>query len=203
LHGRARCAALSGNQGGHLKRPPHLKPRAQKTAPDPAEIELFRREVSDATPLAPRNKAKLEKPHSHGAAHRARAHATAADALSDHIPYEGEPGEPLGFSRSGVRRSTLRQLRRGGSEIEDELDLHGLTVAAAKPLLISFLNACRRRGYTRVRMIHGRGLRSESGEGVLKRMVAGWLAQREDVLAFCEAPPAEGGAGAVIVLLKR
>ena len=69
-------------------------------------------------------------------------------------------------------------------------------------MLISFLNACGRRGYTRVRVIHGRGLRSESGEGVLKRMVASWLAQREDVLAFCEAPRGEGGAGAVIVLLR-
>ena len=184
------------------KRPPHLKPRTQRTAPDSAEIELFRRSVADATPLPVRNKAKVEKPRSNAAAHRARAHATAADALSDHVPYEGERGAPLGFSRSGVRRATLRQLRRGGSAIEDELDLHGLTVAAAKPMLISFLNACGRRGYTRVRVIHGRGLRSESGEGVLKRMVASWLAQREDVLAFCEAPRGEGGAGAVIVLRK-
>jgi DNA-nicking Smr family endonuclease len=184
------------------KRPPHLKPRAPR-GPDPGDIELFRREVANATPLAPRNKAKLEKPRSSAATHRARAHASAADTLSDHVPYEGEPGEPLGFTRSGVRRTTLRQLRRGGSAIEDELDLHGLTVAAAKPMLGSFLNGCGRSGYTRVRVIHGRGLRSESGEGVLKRMVAGWLAQREDVLAFCEAPPAEGGAGAVIVLLRR
>ena len=184
------------------KRPPHLKPRAPKIGAEPADIELFRTSVADATPLPPRNKAKVEKPRSNATAHRARAHATAADTLSDRLPYETEPGEPLGFSRSGVRRATLRQLRRGGA-VEDELDLHGLTVAAAKPLLISFLNASGRRGYTRVRVIHGRGLRSETGEGVLKRMVAGWLAQREDVLAFCEAPPAEGGAGAVIVLLRR
>jgi DNA-nicking Smr family endonuclease len=184
------------------KRPPHLKPRAPR-GPDPADIDLFRREVANTTPLGARNKANVEKPRSNVTSHRARAHATAADALSDHIPYESERGEPLGFSRSGVRRTTLRQLRRGGNAVEDELDLHGLTVAAAKPMLISFLNACRRRGYTRVRVIHGRGLRSESGEGVLKRMVAGWLAQREDVLAFCEAPPAEGGAGAVIVLLRK
>ena len=184
------------------KRPPHLKPRARKTAPDPADLELFRRSVADATPLPPRNAAKLEKPRASNAAHRARAHATAADMLSDQFPFESERGEPLTFSRSGVRRQTLRNLRRGGSAIEDELDLHGLTVAAAKPMLISFLNASAQRGYTRVRVIHGRGLRSEGGEGVLKRMVASWLAQREDVLAFCEAPPSEGGAGAVIVLLR-
>ena len=185
------------------KRPPHLKLRARKTAPDAADLELFRQSVADATPLPPRNKAKLEKPRPTSAARIARVHASAADELSDHVPYEREPGEPLGFSRSGVRRQTLRQLRRGGGAIEDELDLHGLTVSAAKPMLISFLNACGRRGYTRVRVIHGRGLRSESGEGVLKRMVASWLAQREDVLAFCEAPRGEGGAGAVIVLLRR
>jgi DNA-nicking Smr family endonuclease len=32
--------------------------------------------------------------------------------------------------------------------------------------------------------------------------VAGWLTQRGDVLAFCEAPASGGGAGAVIVLLR-
>jgi DNA-nicking Smr family endonuclease len=37
---------------------------------------------------------------------------------------------------------------------------------------------------------------------VLKGVVASWLMQRADVLAFCEAPPAGGGAGAVVVLLK-
>jgi DNA-nicking Smr family endonuclease len=125
-----------------------------------------------------------------------------ADGLSDHIPFSPEPGEPLGFSRPGVQRRSLQRLRRGGSAIEDELDLHGLTVAQARPLLAAFLNAGARRGLRHVRVIHGKGRGSESGEGVLKRMVSGWLSQRPDVLAFHQARPADGGSGAVIVLLR-
>jgi DNA-nicking Smr family endonuclease len=53
-----------------------------------------------------------------------------------------------------------------------------------------------------VRVIHGKGRRSPNGEPVLKRRVIGWLAQRGDVLAFCEARPEHGGSGAMVVLLK-
>jgi DNA-nicking Smr family endonuclease len=185
------------------KRPPHLKPRAPRVGAEPEDIDLFRRSVSDATPLRAGNKAKLEKPRPKARVRTAHAHGTAADDLSDRAYDVREAGEAFSFSRSGVRRTTLRALRRGGSDVEDELDLHGLTVAAAKPLLISFLNACARSGCTRVRVIHGKGLRSPGGEGILKRMVAGWLSQRDDVLAFCEAPRAEGGGGAMLVLLRR
>jgi DNA-nicking Smr family endonuclease len=37
---------------------------------------------------------------------------------------------------------------------------------------------------------------------VLKRKVAGWLAQRDAVLAFVQARPEDGGGGAVMVLLR-
>jgi DNA-nicking Smr family endonuclease len=37
---------------------------------------------------------------------------------------------------------------------------------------------------------------------VLKGKVRRWLAQWDDVLAYCEAPPHAGGGGAVLVLLR-
>jgi DNA-nicking Smr family endonuclease len=170
----------------------------EKTREDP----LFRSSVADVAPLAPRNKASLPKARPKPVT-RVRSHsADESDALSDHVPVSREAGEPLRFSRPGVQRQLLRQLRRGGAAVEDELDLHGLTVAAARPLLVAFLNACARSGKRRVRIIHGKGLRSASGEGVLKGMVASWLVQRHDVLAYHEARAAEGGSGAVIVLLR-
>ena len=36
---------------------------------------------------------------------------------------------------------------------------------------------------------------------VLKGKVHGWLVQKKEVLAFVQARPLEGGAGAVVVLL--
>jgi DNA-nicking Smr family endonuclease len=53
-----------------------------------------------------------------------------------------------------------------------------------------------------VRIIHGKGLRSKNREPVLKRKVAGWLLQRDEILAYCQARQADGGSGAVVVLLK-
>jgi DNA-nicking Smr family endonuclease len=185
------------------KRPPHLKPRSPRIAATPEDLDLFRRSVADATPLPASNKAKLEKPRVKSRTRTTHARAAAIDSLSDRAYETKQPGEALTFSRTGVPRNALRALRRSAASAEDEIDLHGLAVAAAKPLLVSFLDACARSGSTRVRVIHGKGLRSPGGEGILKRMVAGWLAQREDVLAFCEAPPAEGGAGATMVLLRR
>jgi DNA-nicking Smr family endonuclease len=185
------------------KRPPHLKPRTLRTAVNPDDIDLFRRSVADAKPLPASNKAKLEKPRATTRTHATHARIAAMNSLSDRAYETREPGDALSFSRAGVRRNVLRALRRSGATVDDEIDLHGLVVAAAKPLLVSFLDACGRCGCTRVRIIHGKGLRSPGGEGILKFMVAGWLAQREDVLAFCEAPPAHGGAGATMVLLRR
>ena len=68
--------------------------------------------------------------------------------------------------------------------------------------LVVFLDASSKRGFRCVRVIHGKGLSSRDHEPVLKARVGGWLAQREDVLAFCQARPEEGGSGAVLVLLS-
>jgi len=53
-----------------------------------------------------------------------------------------------------------------------------------------------------LRIVHGKGLRSPGREPVLKELVRNWLANRPEVLAYCQARAADGGAGAVIVLLK-
>jgi DNA-nicking Smr family endonuclease len=61
---------------------------------------------------------------------------------------------------------------------------------------------CIDRGHRCVRIVHGKGLGSPGREPVLKKLVQGWLAQKKEVLAFCQARAAEGGAGAVVVLLS-
>jgi DNA-nicking Smr family endonuclease len=66
----------------------------------------------------------------------------------------------------------------------------------------SFLLDARGRGARCVRVIHGKGLSSPAREPVLKGKVRRWLAQWDDVLAYCEAPRHAGGAGAVLVLLR-
>ena len=58
------------------------------------------------------------------------------------------------------------------------------------------------RGQRCLLIIHGKGRRSKNQEPVLRGKVAGWLAQRAEVLAFSQARPPDGGSGAVAVLLR-
>lgn len=125
------------------------------------------------------------------------------DMLSDEYdPADVETGDELLYCQSGIQQRTLKKLRRGQFPLAAECDLHGMTVAEARPHLTDFLLRARRHHQTCVRIIHGKGLGSKQKIPVLKNKVNKWLRQREEVLAFCTARPVDGGAGAVYVLLK-
>jgi len=126
------------------------------------------------------------------------------DSLNDAVEadLELEAGDALWFIRPGLPRQVLRKLRGGHWARQDQLDLHGSRSHEARSLLVEFLTRSAKRGYRCVLVVHGKGLRSRNREPVLKRKVAGWLAQRSEVLAFCQASPADGGSGAVVVLLQ-
>jgi DNA-nicking Smr family endonuclease len=109
--------------------------------------------------------------------------------------------DELTFSRTYVRAEVMRKLKRGRIAVEAEIDLHGLRQHAAQVALQQFLNECVRRGLRCVRVIHGKGLRSGPGGPVLKLVVHHWLRKVENVAAFAAARPADGGSGAVYVLL--
>jgi DNA-nicking Smr family endonuclease len=111
-------------------------------------------------------------------------------------------GEELVYVRAGIPKSVLRNLRRGHWVIREALDLHGMTSPQARQATAAFLAMCLQRGVRCVRIIHGKGLRSPNREPVLKRKLANWLMQRDEVLAYCEARPSDGGSGAVVVLLR-
>ncbi len=177
----------------------HKQPRS-----DPAEG--LRALLPDVVPLPPSNRAHPPKPRPRPVATlRLRDEREVLnESLSDQDAWEAgfETGDELVFLRPGLASSTLRKLRRGHWLIQRELDLHGLTVAEARPVVVAFLNACLYDGVRCVRIIHGKGLGPKNREPVLKRKVSGWLMQRDEILAFCQAHRTEGGGGAVVVLLK-
>ena len=86
--------------------------------------------------------------------------------------------------------------------LQDEIDLHGLRSDEARERVAEFLRDSARAGLRCVRVVHGKGLGSPGREPVLKAKVKSWLVQRSEVLAFTHARPADGGHGALIVLLK-
>lgn len=182
----------------------HQAPHKPKPQPDGAV--LFRRAVADAVPLPPSGRADIARPRPKPIAHQRRAdeRQVLVDALSD--PWDWETavstGEELLYLRPGVPTAALRKLRRGGWVIRGELDLHDHTGDEARIAVAAFLNRCMLEDRRCVRIIHGKGHGSKNRLPVLKNKVRHWLMQREDVLAFCQARTVDGGAGAVIVLLK-
>ena len=182
----------------------HQAPHKPKPAADGAM--LFRRAVADATPLPPSDRAELARPRPKPVARQRHAdeQQVLVDALADPWDWDAavSTGEELVFSRPGVPTAALRKLRRGGWVIRAELDLHGHTGDEARVALAAFLNRCMVEDRRCVRIIHGKGHGSKNRLPVLKNKVRHWLMQREDVLAFCQARTVDGGAGAVIVLLK-
>ncbi len=125
------------------------------------------------------------------------------EMLSDHYdPMQLDLGDEISFRRPGVQHSVMRKLKRGQYSIGAELDLHGMTIPQARRALVEFLNACRQAQKKCVRIIHGKGRRSSNKGPVLKPMVANWLTQLDDVLAYTTSRPIDGGTGALYVLLK-
>lgn len=111
-------------------------------------------------------------------------------------------GDEAAFLRPGLPRRVLTDLRRGRWVLQGELDLHGLVRDQARDALAHFLAQSLQQGRRCVRVIHGKGLGSPGRVSILKQLSRGWLAQREEILAFCQAGPHDGGGGALLVLLR-
>lgn len=117
-----------------------------------------------------------------------------------------ETGDALAYRDERLPAAVYQRLRRGEIAAEEELDLHGADARTAEALLRAFLGDALRHGIGCIRIIHGKGRHgnadiASSGAPVLKNLVDRMLRQRASVLAFHSAPPAQGGTGAVHVLL--
>lgn len=170
------------------------------------EAGLFRAAVSDAVPL-PASGRVIHPPPRRVLLPRQREldeRAALAASLSDEIDIERllDTDDRLSYRRPELGPDVVRRLRRGEWVIQEQIDLHGLRVVEARDALASFLAQAIRRELRCVRVIHGKGLGSAGREPVLKGKVLRWLVQRDEVLAFCQARPTDGGSGALIALLR-
>jgi DNA-nicking Smr family endonuclease len=129
--------------------------------------------------------------------------AVLKEAISDEFDVSTllESDEHLSFRRPGVGPDVTRKLRRGDWSIQRQLDLHGLRRDDAREALSLFIREAHKQGIRCVRVVHGKGLGSPGKAPVLKSRVHSWLVQKNEVLAFVQAKPADGGAGALVVLL--
>lgn len=129
--------------------------------------------------------------------------AVLKEAISDEFDVTTllETDEHLSFRRPGIGVDVTRKLRRGDWSIQRQLDLHGLRRDDAREALSLFIREAHKHGIRCVRVVHGKGLGSPGKAPILKSRVHSWLVQKNEVLAFVQAKPADGGAGALVVLL--
>ena len=129
--------------------------------------------------------------------------AVLIEAISDE--FDGgtllDTDDLLSFRRPGIGTDVTRKLRRGDWSIQRQLDLHGLRRDEAREHLSFFIREAFKHGIRCVRVVHGKGLGSPGKAPVLKSRVHSWLVQKNEVLAFVQAKPADGGGGALVVLL--
>jgi DNA-nicking Smr family endonuclease len=122
---------------------------------------------------------------------------------ADYDPREIHSADNLRFQRPTVGKRTMRKLLRGSFSVQDELDLHGMTADEAHIALENFILDATLRGFTCVRIVHGKGLGSGERGPILKRKVASLLRRWSQVLAYVSARQVDGGTGAVYVLLEK
>jgi DNA-nicking Smr family endonuclease len=114
-----------------------------------------------------------------------------------------DDGERIIGRAPGVSKKEL--LERAREQPDEEIDLHRMTGAAAEAILKSRLGAAHHAGKRSVLIIHGRGLHSAGGEGVLRDVVVATLqapSVRGCIHGFITARKEHGGAGALHVFLR-
>lgn len=170
------------------------------------DIQLFRKTVGDVKPV---NNDRIDsagtpKPEAIPLQLQQDEAKAVEDMMSSHYDLsELERAESISFHRPGIQLSVLRKLKRGQYSIEARFDLHGLNAKQAYTTITLFLTNMRTENKQCVLIIHGKGKRSNNEGPVLKPLVAKWLSQRDDVLAYCSARPSDGGNGAVYILLRK
>lgn len=186
----------------------------QKPVTSPEEVTLFARAMRFVTPILADDRA-VHRPSLAAQAAQAelvtqrRQRATGQDgtialpALSDAFsPFPDDVAE-LAWLAPGIGPEVLRQLKRAYWPVGAHLDLHNLNSDQAKLALSQFITASQTHGTRCVRIVHGQGFGSAGGQPVLKSRVAQWLTQMTHISAFASAPPAHGGQGALLVLLRH
>ena len=170
-----------------------------------SEANLFVRAAGAVQPLPEKRRAHLRKalPVPAVMQYQRDEIAVLGESISDEFDVGTllDTDELLSFRRPGIGPDVTRKLRRGNWSIQRQIDLHGLRRDEAREHLSFFIREAYQQGIRCVRVVHGKGLGSPGKAPILKSRVHSWLVQKQEVLAFVQAKPADGGAGALLVLL--
>lgn len=204
--------ASLGPLARHLREQQALRAAEEQAAREAAarreaERLLFSRSVGAVTALRWLNRARHapDLPEPLPMQHWLDEARVLREAMSDEFDVSTllDIDDQLSFRRPGIGADVSARLRAGHWSIQRQLDLHGLRIDEARQALGEFIRHAHKAGIRCVRVVHGKGLGSPGKAPVLKSRVQRWLVQKNEVLAFVQARPVDGGAGALLVLLVQ
>ena len=170
-----------------------------------AERNLFTRAVGKVAPIANQERvwSPPQRPTPRPLQQDLDDEAVMHESMSDEFDISTllDADDQLSFRRPGIGTDVTHKLRKGEWSIQGQIDLHGLRSDEARNAMGQFIRDAKRMGWRCVRVVHGKGLGSPGKEPVLKSKVQRWLVQKNEVLAFVQAKPSDGGGGALVVLL--
>jgi DNA-nicking Smr family endonuclease len=170
-----------------------------------AERNLFTRAVGKVAPIANQERvwSPPQRPSTRPLQQDLDNEAVMHESMSDDFDISTllDADDQLSFRRPGIGTDITRKLRKGEWSLQGQIDLHGLRSDEARNAMGQFIRDAKRMGWRCVRVVHGKGLGSPGKEPVLKSKVQRWLVQKNEVLAFVQAKPSDGGGGALLVLL--
>jgi len=179
--------------------------RIAETKRTEAERNLFKRAVGKVAPIANQERvwSPPQRPSTRPLQQDLDDEAVMHESMSDEFDISTllDVDDQLSFRRPGIGTDVTRKLRKGEWSIQGQIDLHGLRSDEARNAMGQFIRDAKRMGWRCVRVVHGKGLGSPGKEPVLKSKVQRWLVQKNEVLAFVQAKPSDGGGGALLVLL--
>ena len=106
------------------------------------------------------------------------------------------------ITKKVLSKNLQRQFQQGKLQIEDCMDLHGLTVAQAKPLFNDFISESIAANFFVVAIIHGKG-KNQFEQPILKNCVNQWCHQHPQIIAAVSATKHDGGNGKVYIMLEK
>ena len=187
------------------------------------ELAVWHQVTESVSPLHPQRPSRLED-------HLA-ASAKPSDAPANSLASAGsrtvamavqavKPLPPRPPAIAGLNRRETQKLSRGNVEIDGRIDLHGMSVARARPALLHFIETSRDLGRRVVLVITGKGAspftrhtlhsvqvyHAPERQGILRTELSQWLHERDfarHVIGFQPAHPRHGGGGAFYLRLRR
>ncbi|MDG0981205.1 MAG: Smr/MutS family protein [Tateyamaria sp.] len=129
-----------------------------------------------------------------------------------HLDLAMSVSEQVAGRKISMDRKAYARLMRGKLRPEGKIDLHGMTLERAHPVLTRFILSAQRQGKRLVLVVTGKGKQRDDGGpipvriGVLRHQVPQWLNNPPLSLAILQVTQAHvrhGGGGAYYVYLKK